>query len=374
MVPLADAFRSEGHEVAWAAAAEVAPRLEGAGYRVFPAGLGSADAWAAIVAKFPEIEQMTHTSTRRGFPMMFGATRAKPMLDDLLPVVDGWRPSLVVHEQSELAGPLAASVAGVPSITHGFGQLLPPENLDPYEMGMAPLWESHGLTAPPYSGCYREMYLDIFPPSLHPAEMKHIARVQPIRPVAFATGADETLPEWIDADSSPLIYVTFGTVFNQNADVIRTAVAGVRDLPARVVVTVGPNADPAIVGDQPAHVYVTRYVPQTQLLSHCAAVVSHAGSGTFLAALSHGIPQVCIPQGADQFGNASACATGGVGLTVMPEELTAEAVKQRAEAVLSDSSFRQAAEAVQAEVAAMPAPTEVAALIASSLMPRSAGV
>lgn len=367
MVPLADAFRARGDEVAWATAAEVAPRLEDAGHRVFPAGLGASQAWAAVTGAFPEIEAMTHKSTRRGFPMMFGVTRTKPMLDDLLPIAETWAPSLVVHEQGELAGPLAAAVTGVPSVTHAFGQLVPPDNLDPAEAGVASLWESHGLDAPPFSGCYSHMYLDIFPPSLHSADTDHIARVQPVRPVGFATGGEEPLLDWLGTEASPLVYVTFGTVFNENVEVIRTTVDAVRELPVRVVVTVGPNADPAAIGEQPTNVHVTRYVPQTQLLPHCAAVVSHAGSGTFLAALGRGIPQLCIPQGADQFGNAGACVAGGVGLAVMPEELSVAVVRERTQAVLSESSFRRAAEVVQAEMATMPAPASVADLIASSI-------
>ena len=375
MVPLADAFRDRGDEVAWAAASEVSPRLEDAGYAVFPSGLGSREAYARVTEEFPEILEMTssalwrpHRSTRRGFPMLFGATRAKPMLDDLLPIAESWCPELVVHEQSELAAPIVAAVLGVPSITHSFGQLVPPDNLDPVELGVAPLWESQGLEAPELAGCYADMYLDIYPRSLHSADMSHIPRVQPIRSVAFATGSEEPLPDWVIAGSTPLVYVTFGTVFNESVEVISTIVEGVRSLPVRLVVTVGPDADPSSLGDQPDNVHVTRYVPQTQLLPHCAAVVSHAGSGTFLAALSEGLPQVCVPQGADQFVNAAVCESGAVGRTVMPEELTVETVRARTEQVLSEPSFRRAAEQVQAEMAAMPSPAMVADLVASSVV------
>jgi UDP:flavonoid glycosyltransferase YjiC (YdhE family) len=289
------------------------------------------------------------------------------MLDELVPITDAWRPSLLIHEQAELAGPIAAVSAGVPYVTHSFGQLVPPDNLDPVELGVVPLWESQNLEAPEFGGCYAQMYLDIYPRSLHPADMAHVARSQAIRPGTFATG-HEPLPEWIGLDSSPLIYVTFGTVFNENLDVIRAVVEGVRTLPVRLIVTVGPHADPSALGEQPANVHVTRYVPQTQLLPHCAAVVSHAGSGTFLAALSEGLPQVCVPQGADQFANAEACVAGGVGHTLYPDDVTAESVRARTEDILADERFRRAALKVQAEIAAMPSPAEAAALICNALL------
>lgn len=367
MVPLADAFRERGDEVAWAVAGEVAPRLESVRYRVFPAGLGARDAWDAVRTAHPEIEQITHESTRRGFPMMFGAARAEPMLDDLLPLSERWRPALVVHEQGELAAPIAAASYGIPSITHAFGQVIDPANLDPDELGVSALWKSNGLEALEFGGCYRHMYVDMYPPSLHAADLSHIGRIQPIRSVAFATGTAEPLPDWIGAASNPLVYVTFGTVFNENARVIRTVVEGVRSLPVRVVVTVGPNADPSMLGDQPPNVHVTHYIPQTQLLPHCAAVVSHGGSGTFLAALAEGLPQVCVPQGADQFNNAAAGTAGGAAVSLMPDELTVESVRARTEAILGDPAFRRAAEKVQHEIAAMPSPADVAEVITASL-------
>lgn len=375
MVPLAQAFQARGDEVAWAVPAEVVPRLEEARFQVFAAGLGTAEAYAEVIRQFPEFEALREgrDNRRRGFPMLFGSARAAPMLSDLEPVVSDWDPSLLIHEQSELAGPIAATSAGIPYLTHSFGELVQPENLDADALGVAPLWEAAGLEPPAFGGCYAHMYLDIYPASLHSADMTHVPFIQPIRPVAFATGQPEPLPEWIGGDSVPLVYMTFGTVFNDNPDVIRTVVEGVRALPVRVLVTVGPHADPATLGDQPENVHVERYVPQTQLLPHCAVVVSHAGSGTFLASLSEALPQVCVPQGADQFANAEACVRGGVDRTLVPAEMTAENVRAATEEVLSDKQFRLAAEKVQAEIASMPDPAEVADLLATRLVTQPGG-
>ena len=103
------------------------------------------------------------------------------------------------------------------------------------------------------------------------------------------------------------MYLTFGTVFNDN-EAFRAALAGIRDVGVGLVVTVGPNGDPAAFGPQPARVVVERYIPQTRLLPVCDVVASHAGSGTVLGALALGIPQLCLPQAADQFLNAAAVA------------------------------------------------------------------
>ena len=115
-----------------------------------------------------------------------------------------------------------------------------------------------------------------------------------------------------------------GTVFN-SPEPLRVVLAALADLDVRGLVTVGPKADPSMVGSQPAHVRVERYVPQHRVLEHCEMVVSHAGSGTVLATLTLGLPQLCLPQGADQFLNAAAVASAGAGISLMPGEAAADA-------------------------------------------------
>lgn len=160
------------------------------------------------------------------------------------------------------------------------------------------------------------------------------------------------------AVAAPIVYITLGTVFGNDA-VLSTVVAAVRELEVRVVVTVGPLGDPASLGEQPSNVHVARYIPQDHLLPHCAAVVSHAGSGTFLATLSAGHPQLCVPQAADQFLNAAACARSGTGLALQPEDVSSEQVRHAAERLLSDTAFRAAAQGVRREIAAMSSPHDV---------------
>ena len=43
-------------------------------------------------------------------------------------------------------------------------------------------------------------------------------------------------------------------------------------------------------------------------------------------ALKHGLPQLVIPQGGDQFMNAEACQKAGAALSLAPAEVSAEAI------------------------------------------------
>jgi MGT family glycosyltransferase len=154
-----------------------------------------------------------------------------------------------------------------------------------------------------------------------------------------------------------------GTVFNQSAEVFGAVLDGLRDEALNVIVTVGENGDPALLGPQPDHIHVERYVPQSQLFPHCDLVVSHAGSGTVLGALNAGVPTLAIPQGADQFMNAERIAQVGVGLRLLPSELTPTAVRDSARQLIDDRRFADVARAEQMAIREMPTPGSIVPML-----------
>lgn len=365
MVPLAKAFLARGDEVAWAAAAPLAPRLEPEGFTVLPAGLPADRSMAEFFERFPEIHDLPGPAKPPFmFPRLFGAVHAGPMLDDLLPAARTWGPSLIVHDAAELAAPIVAAILGVPNAVHSFGDLVPPERIEGAAAYLADRWEANGLTPRPYGGCYEHAYLDIYPSSLQPVEMSHVPVIRKLRPGTFATAGEEA-PSWVTEPGDPLVYVTLGTVFNRDITLLTTIVAALGTLPVRVVATVGPGGDPSALGPQPDNIHATRYISQTALLPHVALVVSHAGSGTFLAALSHGLPQLCVPQAADQFRNTDAAVTIGAALAFPPGGATVDGVRDAVSRLLGDPSFAEAAAALATEIRAMPPPEAVADWLAA---------
>ncbi len=361
MLPLARAFQDGGDEVLWTTAGRSRSQVEEAGFRTAPAGR-SDDVMAETLARYPEIGALP--PDRRPdvlFGKLFGAGRTPAMLADLLPIAADFAPDLVVSDAADLAGPIVAAKHGVPGVAHSFGALLPAKRLESAAVEVASLWVDQGLDPRPYCGVYDHGYIDIYPPSLQSQERPHIARTFRLRPSMDAVPAESELPSLVTAPSTlPLVYLTFGTVFNQ-PDVLRTVVDGASGLDVRLVVTVGPDGDPAALGEQPPNVHVTTYIPQDALLPKCDAVVSHAGSGTFLAALATGLPQLCVPQGADQFLNAAACTATGIGVALPPSEVTAESVRTALSKVLLEHEIRNQVTVLQNELLAMPTASDVAA-------------
>jgi UDP:flavonoid glycosyltransferase YjiC (YdhE family) len=363
VVPLALAIQAAGHQVLWATGASACAGLQAQGFDVTPAGAELSDRMAEYVRRYPEGATLPPPQRPdHMFPRLFGELGMAPMVDDLLPLAQQWQPHVLLHEAAELAAPLVAAALGIPNVTHGFGAIVLPGRVAQAGLFTAPVWQEHGLEQPEFAGCYEHLYLDIYPPSLGGGAHPHVPRVQPLRPGGFVEATES--PAWLsELGSRPVVYITFGTIFNGAAGDFQAAVQGVSQLDVDVVVTVGPRGDPDAFGTFASNVRVQRYVAQAALLPYCAAVVSHAGSGTSLSALSRGIPQLCLPQGADQFVNAAAVADAGAGISFPPGQATSGELREAVQALLTEPGFGTAAAAVAADIAAMPSPEQVARVV-----------
>ncbi len=360
MIPLAHALVRAGHDVLWATGPDACRVVGAAGIAVAPAGLAKADdgqpalAAAAREAGVPPEGMGLHVFSR-----LFGGVCAPAMLGGLLAVAQDWRPDVMVHEQAELAAPLAAAIVGIPHVTHAFGGAVPAPAVEAAGVVLADLWAAHGQRLPPYAGCYQYLYVDICPSAVQTVPLHHIPRVQPMRPVAYAGDPVDALPSVLAADDSrPLVYVTLGTVFHDQA-LMRTVLAAMGGLDVRVLATTGSAGAVTALGGQAADVTVAAFVPQTHVLPHAALVVSHGGSGTVLATLARALPQLCLPQAADQFRNTAGVVRSGAGLGLSPHEVDVGTIATAAGRLLAEPHWRSAAAEVAAQIAALPSPAAV---------------
>ncbi|HLH25251.1 MAG TPA: glycosyltransferase [Chloroflexota bacterium] len=365
LLPLAHALAERGHAVAFASAPAFARRAQDAGFAAYPVGDGL-DAWFAELARRvggPPGEGLAPEEIESWFlPRLFAQVGAERTLAPLFAVVAAWRPDLLVHDPCQFAAPLAATLAGVPHVTHGLGPLTPVDVFERAGEAAAPLWRAHRLQPPPYAGIFVHAYLAVSPRSLEgPLPAALAGRVWPLRPVGYdGSGPRPEAPTWLDAlPDRPTVYATLGTFLNTDLAVFRAILDGLGDQDLNLIVTVGENNDPADLGPAPPNARVERYIPQSVLLDRCAAVVCHGGSGTILPALARGIPLLLLPQGADNFTNAARCEQAGVGLTLRPGGVSADAIRAGLRRLLADASYRDHARRVADEIAAMPLPRQV---------------
>lgn len=348
MLPLAVAAGRAGHEVAFATGADMAFVLQQWGLDVWPVGPTHADVAASMP---PSPRYFTESATQRA--------------RDLVPRAAEWAPDLIVADEFELAGPVAAATSGARLVIHGLGLMIPFPIWASLESEVAALHEGWGVDA----GAARVRaapYLELAPPALRPGGERIWETTQPLRPSPGPAAAGEQLPAAFDALPYPdTIHLTLGTLFHERPEVLETAIDGLRELDANLVVTSGPGADTTRFGPQPDHVLIEPYLPHSLLLPRCRLVVSQGGAGIMFGALSHGLPHLMLPQGADQFMNADACTRAGAALAIGPDDFTATAVAEAAKRLLNEPGFAEAAGTISAEINAMPAAEEVLAGLVS---------
>jgi UDP:flavonoid glycosyltransferase YjiC (YdhE family) len=362
MIPLAKAFLAAGHEVRWVTSADLCPVVAGAGLDVTAAGLAGDRLQALEQNLLPRRNALPPDQRAEFmFPARFGEGLAPAMLPELLAIAREWRPDLVVHEHGELAAPLVGRLVGARIVTHAFGGGIPAAFVAEAGERVRALWSEHGLDLPPHAGCYADGFLDICPAAVQSVPIDHVPNRMALRPVAYS--GQDTSWEPPPGDD-PLVYLTLGTVHVQQP-LLALALESLADLDLRVLVALGPEGDQEVLGPHPSNVTLSTWVPQAQVLPHCAVVVSHAGSGTFLGALAAGVPQLCLPQAADQFRNAAGGVRAGAALWLPPDQVSGPAVVTAVQRLLVEPSFRTAAAGVADDVGRMPSPADVVALLVS---------
>ncbi len=338
MLALALAARDAGHQVAFASGPDLQPVIERHGLPAWPVG--------------PTHAQLG--GSRQASWLDYFARSAAGRAAELLARAHAWRPELVVHEDTEFAGALVAARSGARQVVHGLGLMPSAQSWAAFGGRLDALGRDFGL--PDLAERVRgAVYLNVSPPALQGSDVPVWPRALPLRHGAGMPSPGERLPEALDAlPHRETIHLTLGTVFNDAPEVLRSAIAGLSALPFNLVVTIGPGAERARFGPQPPHVLIEPYLPHALLLARCRLVVSQGGAGAMLGALAHGLPQLLLPQGGDQFDNARAGERAGVALALSAPQVSAANVRDAALRLLTEPAFALAARAVAAEIAAMP--------------------
>lgn len=364
MVPLAQALVDAGHDVAFATAERFCRRvIAPAGFKTFAAGLSPHIAYQQTM-DLPEVADLAADDVWTEGALMFAKVAGPAKVDDLRAAVASFGADLVIHDTTDFAGPLAAAEAGIAWAAQSFGAVQPPQFWAAAGELVAPAWHLRGLEPGPLGGMFRYLYLDICPPGFQDPSIADVDTAQPLRPVTFDTTAGDSLPRWTDELLPvPTVYVTLGTIANQATEVFDTVLGGLGPEPYNVIVTVGPDRDPAEFGPQPGSVHIESYLPQSLLFPRCDVVVCHGGSGTVLAALAHGLPLLVLPQGANQFWNAERCVALGAGLSLGPDDLAPQAISGAVRALVEDGAYRSRVGQLRTEIEQMPAPAEIVAVL-----------
>jgi UDP-glucoronosyl and UDP-glucosyl transferase len=359
MMPLANELRRVGHDVLWATAEDGIDLVRSHGFEVVVAGMNLADRRAFLEPRFPEIFQLP-PRMRRGhlFSGMFARAAAPKMVKDLAPIVDQFRPDIMIHEMGEQAAAPLAVVRSIPHATVAFSGALPEYAVPMVEEALEPVWSSVGLAAPSLSDMAGIVYFHPFTKTM--GQAPSLDQLCDLRPTAVADGPEEA-PEWLQSfgQDRKAIYLTVGTTLIQaTLAPWREMFEALASVDVDVLVTVGPQFVLEELGPIPPNARVERFVPQHVVLDRVAVVLSHAGAGTMLGAACRGVPQLAIPTWADQWENADAIVRTGAAIMLEDNERDAASIHDALQRLLTDANFTMAASRLANEFDAMPTPAD----------------
>jgi UDP:flavonoid glycosyltransferase YjiC (YdhE family) len=352
VAPIAREAQRSGHDLVVACRSSMVPFVEAAGFAAF----GTGPSTTLSHPKRLPLKEVNIAREERDLREHFANRGARRRVASVTALASGWRPDVFVAEEADFGALIAAELLDIPYATVlvlAAGSFIRPEvvadTLDQVR-------SDHGLRRDPdLAAPGRYLVLSPFPSRLRdPAfplpDTAHFFRATEARK---APGAS---PPWTGhLPGAPNVYFTLGTEFNlESGDLFERVIAGLGGLPVNVLVTVGPQIDPAELGPPPSNVSVERYVDQADVLPTSDLVICHGGSGTLSGALTYGLPMVLLAMGADQPANASRCQALGVGVSLDPLRVTPEVIRDRVALVLADPRFRQAARRFQAEIASLP--------------------
>jgi MGT family glycosyltransferase len=197
------------------------------------------------------------------------------------------------------------------------------------------------------------------------AVLPNVRYVGPQLDGSWSERLDLSLPA---RDREPLVVVSFSTRFAA-ARVGQRVLDALATLHVRGLLTLGPAlalADLRV----PANVIVRSFVPHRAVLPRAQLVITHAGLGTVMAALAHGVPLVCVPLKNDQFENAARVVAAEAGRS-LNRKVTRRSLQRAILQVLTEPRFRNGARRLATAIAAEGASAvdELEALAAPSRAP-----
>jgi MGT family glycosyltransferase len=155
------------------------------------------------------------------------------------------------------------------------------------------------------------------------------------RPLPFS------LPE-----DKPLIYISLGTLNNENLTFYQTCFAALKHKSVYVVLSVGKKINIADLGEIPKNFTVLPSVPQVQVLQRAQVFVTHGGMNSVHEALVTGTPMVVVPQASDQRWVAERVQSVGAGVLLRKQRVTPEGLAKAIDEVFNKPSYTKASQAI----------------------------
>jgi N-glycosyltransferase len=357
LMPIAQAARRRAHRVAVCTAATAGERIRAYGLDHLVAGTDWVREGISEIAELAELPSDHMDRVRAHLTTQgYAGEAALRMARDILAHSATWRPDLIVRENAEFGGYLAAEALGVPHVSVGVGGA-GSEYLD--VAALAPALDagrrSLGLPAD-LAGerVHAYLHVNLTPESYDPKELS-VPNVRCYRQ-ANPEVPGERLPSWVAElpPSLPIVFACFGTMYPLMAAwdaTVRSVVAGLAEVPCTAIVAAGPREHTG--GLHVSHVRMVGHIAQPLMLEASDLLITHGGFNSVREALRLAVPMIIIPWGNDTPITADRCRDAGVARVIDFHELTPERLRDACLEVLGDDRYRRNAARIQREYLTM---------------------
>lgn len=155
--------------------------------------------------------------------------------------------------------------------------------------------------------------------------------------------------KWLEPKSNKsVIYISMGSLVSISTDLAHAFIDGIKDTNYSVVWSLSDlnkNVIPNVVKLHPEKYHVSSWIPQLALLQHSSIFLAilHGGANGLHEALYHGVPGILIPFVNDQFDWSVRVEDAGVGIQLLPHQVTSSSIKDSIQRIKSTGEYHKKA-------------------------------
>lgn len=157
-------------------------------------------------------------------------------------------------------------------------------------------------------------------------------------------------PEFTLDIPGPYVLISLGSTFQNQHALYQKLMDTMQQLPVPVVVTLGDVFEPESFRTYP-NIRLLKAAAHQEILPSCGLVIHHGGHGISMKSILAGLPQLVIPLGRDQFGNAARIVYHGIGLKAGTKTSSARLLKM-AKTLLAREAFSRSAQLMATKIKA----------------------
>lgn len=222
------------------------------------------------------------------------------------------------------------------------------------ERGAPPLPELEMIHESPW------LNLTIYPAELDYPRTRPLARTWHTVETSVRATDDPWAPP--DGDGRPLVYVSLGSLGSADVALMERLVDVLSRTQHRYVVSKGPQADAYELAD---NMIGAEFLPQTSVLPHVDAVITHGGNNTTTECMWFGKPMLVLPVFWDQHDNAQRVHETGYGLRLPTYAFEENELHAGVDRLLTDAALQARVGAAGERLRRRPGTVAAAGLIES---------